>query len=150
MNTDATKQLRDKLLLIFTFAVFAFTVAPFAIGCNEPETYRFCENEGELVLPAACDISIPACQQAVFDAVKCLHDSPMTMPAVQTISELEYRKELGLYDAETDTDSGTDTEEAETEMDYWNESLKMLGLITPESSSETEIAESFATSTFKV
>ncbi len=124
-------------------------------GCDdEPESFRFCANERKLRLPAACDISTPPCQQAVFRAVQCLHDSPMPMPPIRTISEDEFREELGLLDteAETEVDTSTDTDSADTDSgelaiaeNYWDASLHMLGLVTPENTTATAVNESQAT-----
>jgi hypothetical protein len=124
-------------------------------GCDdEPESFRFCPNERKLRLPAACDISTPPCQQAVFRAVQCLHDSPMPIPPIRTISEDEFREELGVSGTASDIaeDTSTDTDSADTDSgepaiaeNYWDASLHLLGLVTPESTTATAWNESQAT-----
>ncbi|MBN2525436.1 MAG: hypothetical protein JXR76_03515 [Deltaproteobacteria bacterium] len=146
-----------------------------SMACDEPEEEAsavFCANQERLALRHACDITTPACQKAVFAAVKCVNGSKMAIPPIRFITEDEFRKELNLdmvsssdsdTDSTTDTDSlppidsntSTDTDGIDTSANtdeeavansYWDESLRLLGLLSAASDLSNEQAEEMATS----
>ena len=120
---------------------------------------RACPASCRSIAFESCDVRKTKCLQQILDAVICVRGTPGVLPEVRTLTESEYREELeaesepkdagtrldGDEDAGVD-DAGTPSQALDAKPDHWSVGLQLLGLLAPDTDSQTASTKSSVTS----